>query len=246
MKIIPAIDLKDGQCVRLYQGDFEKSTVYSADPSEVARQFSELSVDDLHIVDLDAARSGRPVNRDAVTAIAKQTGLAVQLGGGIRDRTDVALWLRAGVARCVVGSVAIKRPELVNSWIEEFGLDAIVLALDVRLNDLGEPMLTTDGWTAPSTLSLWQCLEHYQRYDNHHVLCTDVGRDGAMTGPNLDLYAEILKRFPKLRLQASGGMRSIQDLNDLRDLGVPAAISGRALLDGAIKAGEVALFRQSA
>ncbi len=246
MKIIPAIDLKDGQCVRLYQGDFDQSTVYSADPAAIAHRFSELAVDDLHIVDLDAAKSGRAVNHDAVTAIARQTGLAIQLGGGIRQRADVALWLRVGVARCVVGSVAIKRPELVNSWIKEFGADAIVLALDVRLDNKGEPMLTTDGWTETSRTSLWQCLDDYQQYDNHHVLCTDVGRDGAMTGPNLELYAEILKRFPKLRLQASGGVRNIQDLNALQELGVPAAISGRALLDGAINASEVASFRQSA
>ena len=246
MRIIPAIDLKDGQCVRLYQGDFAKATVYSADPADVARRFSELAVDDLHIVDLDAARSGEPVNHDAVSTIAKQTGLTVQVGGGIRDRTDVARWLRAGVTRCVVGSMAIKRPEHVNSWIDEFGVDAIVLALDVRLSDKGEPMLTTDGWTARSNTTLWQCLDGYQRFDNHHVLCTDVGRDGAMSGPNLDLYTEILNRFPNLRLQASGGVRSIQDLKDLQALGLPAAISGRALLDGAISENEVALFRQSA
>lgn len=246
MKIIPAIDLKDGLCVRLFQGDFDKATVYSANPSDVALRFSSLAVDDLHIVDLDAAKSGRPVNHEAVSAIAKQTGLAVQLGGGIRTRTDVEQWLRAGVARCVVGSTAIKRPDIVNSWIDEFGVDAIVLALDVRLDDRGDPMLTTDGWTEDSMRSLWQCLDDYQQHDNYHVLCTDVGRDGAMTGPNFNLYIEILRRFPNVRLQASGGVRNIEDLNDLQTLGVPAAISGRALLDGAISASEVASFRQNA
>lgn len=246
MKIIPAIDLKDGLCVRLFQGDFDKATVYSANPTDVARRFSGLAVEDLHIVDLDAARSGQAVNHEAVSAIAEQTGLAVQLGGGIRTRNDVEQWLRAGVARCVIGSTAIKQPELVNAWIVEFGVDSIVLALDVRLDGKGDPMLTTDGWTEAAMKSLWQCLEDYQQHDNYHVLCTDVGRDGAMTGPNFSLYAEILRRFPNFRLQASGGVRNIQDLNDLQQLGVPAAISGRALLDGAISASEVASFRQNA
>ena len=246
MKIIPAIDLKDGQCVRLFQGDFEKTTVYSREPAEVARRFSALDVDDLHIVDLDGAQSGRQANRESVSYIAARTGLCVQVGGGIRDRTDVAAWLEAGVARCVLGSTAIKHPAQVATWLEEFGVDAFVLALDVRIDHKGTPMLTTDGWTKPSTLSLWECLDAYGKFDNCHVLCTDVERDGAMTGPNLGLYAELLDRFPNLRLQASGGVRSTQDLIDLRELGVPAAISGRALLDGAISESEVALFRRNA
>lgn len=246
MKIIPAIDLKDGECVRLFQGDFAKSTVYSQSPADIAQQFSALDVDDLHVVDLDGAKSGLPANRAAVAEIAALTQLCVQIGGGIRDRAGVALWLESGVSRCVIGSTAIRRPAVVGAWIEEFGVDAIVLALDVRIDDQGVPLLTTDGWTENSDMNLWQCLDAYAKYDNCHVLCTDVGRDGAMTGPNLELYAEILRRSPNVRLQASGGVRNIQDLDELRALGVPAAITGRALLDGAISESEVALFRQSA
>jgi phosphoribosylformimino-5-aminoimidazole carboxamide ribotide isomerase len=246
MKVIPAIDLKDGQCVRLLQGNFDKQTVYSADPSGVAKQFSDLAVDDLHVVDLDGARSGKQDNIDLVAQIAAQSGLAVQVGGGIRTREDVVKWLESGASRCVVGSTAINHPNVVCAWMDEFGVDAIVLALDVRLGNDGIPSLLTDGWTRSAGTSLWDCLDAYTRFQSPHVLCTDIARDGALSGPNLDLYAEVLDRYPDLRLQASGGIRNVNDLRALQSLGVPAAISGRALLDGAISASEVASFRPNA
>jgi phosphoribosylformimino-5-aminoimidazole carboxamide ribotide isomerase len=246
MKIIPAIDLKDGKCVRLFKGDFDKTTEYSADPVSIGQRFSALDVDALHIVDLDGARTGRQENRAIVAEIASQSGLTVQLGGGIRERSHVMSWLDAGVARCVIGSVAITQPETVKKWIREFGADAIVLALDVNLDGSGTPMLTTHGWTEESGISLWDCIDAYGDVGVKHLLCTDVARDGAMAGPNVDLYREILSRYTTLSLQASGGVRDIADLKALRDLGVPAAITGRALLDGKITAAEVASFRQSA
>ncbi len=246
MRIIPAIDLKDGKCVRLFKGDFAKSTEYSADPAAIGRRFSALAVDDLHIVDLDGARSGQQKNHSIVTKIASQSGLAIQLGGGIRERDDVARWLDAGVARCVVGSIAILRPDTVKLWQSEFGSDSIVLALDVRLNEIGEPILTTQGWTKDSSVALWECIDIYREAGALHVLCTDISRDGAMTGPNFDLYAEILSRYPGIVLQASGGVRNLQDLQALRDLNVPAAITGRALLDGKISETEVSSFRRNA
>ena len=244
MRIIPAIDLKDGKCVRLFKGDFSRSTEYSNDPAEVGRRFSALAVRDLHIVDLDGARTGEPVNQGIVAEIASSSGLEVQLGGGIRTRDDVSRWLDNGVTRCVIGSVAIREPATVQQWIDEFGTDAIVLALDVRLGADGVPMLTTHGWTQDAGTSLWECLAHYDSL--HHVLCTDVARDGALAGPNTELYAEILRRYPELQLQASGGVRDMADLSALRHAGLPAAITGRALLDGKITAMEVASFRQNA
>jgi phosphoribosylformimino-5-aminoimidazole carboxamide ribotide isomerase len=246
MRIIPAIDLKDGKCVRLFKGDFDKTTEYSSDPAEVGRRFSRLAVKDLHIVDLDGARTGTQENRAIVSVIAAESGLEVQLGGGIRKREDVAQWLAAGVTRCVIGSVAIKEPETVKQWIREFGADAIVLALDVKLNGDDEPILTTHGWTKDSGVHLWKCLDEYSAAGAHHVLCTDVARDGAMAGPNVDLYADILARYPDINLQASGGVRDIRDLQALRALGVPGAISGRALLDGAITEAEVSSFQPDA
>ena len=245
MRIIPAIDLKDGKCVRLLKGDFEQTTEYSSNPAEIGRRFSALDVDDLHIVDLDGARTGTQQNHAIVSEIARATGLSVQLGGGIRSRENVAAWLSNGVTRCVVGSVAIKEPETVTAWLKEFGAEPIVLALDVKLDDDGTPMLTTQGWTEESETSLWECLDAYGNAGVRHVLCTDVARDGAMTGPNFQLYVEILLRYPALQLQASGGVRSIDDLELLREIGAPAAITGRALLDGEITAAEIKSFRRS-
>lgn len=246
MRIIPAIDLKDGKCVRLFKGDFEKTTEYSSDPAEIGRRFSALDVEDLHIVDLDGARTGNQRNQAIVAEIAAQSGLSVQLGGGIRNRDDVARWLDAGVTRCVVGSVAISDPATVKKWLLEFGADAIVLALDIKLSEFGVPMLTTQGWTADSSIALWDRIDTYRKVDAQHVLCTDVARDGAMAGPNFDLYSEMMQRYPDLQLQASGGVRNIDDLQKLRSLGIPAAITGRALLDGEISATEMAAFQQNA
>jgi len=246
MRIIPAIDLKDGACVRLFKGDFDQTTQYSSDPAAIGRRFSALHVRDLHIVDLDGARTGKQENRAIVAEIARESGLAVQLGGGIRNREVVAQWLDHGVSRCVLGSVAIKEPDTVKPWIAEFGTERIVLALDVKIDDNGLPMLTTHGWTQSAGVSLWDCLDQYADAGIRHVLCTDVARDGAMTGPNLSLYQDILERYPTLTLQASGGVRHADDLRKLQQLGLPAAITGRALLDGALSDTEVASFRQNA
>ena len=246
MRVIPAIDLKDGECVRLLQGDFERATHYSDDPVAIARQFAALNVTDLHVVDLDGARTGASVNGERVAAICNAADLSVQVGGGIRRRSDVDDWLARGVSRCVIGSTAIRDPASVLEWIGEFGGAAIVLALDVRIDEEGVPRLTTDGWTRTSQESLWECLDTYADAGALQVLCTDVARDGAMQGPNLDLYRSILARYPGIRLQASGGVRDAADLQALARTGCPAAITGRALLDGAITAEEIATFRQSA
>ena len=246
MRIIPAIDLKEGKCVRLFKGDFSKTTEYSSNPVEIARRFSGLDVQDLHVVDLDGARSGEQRNRSIVRTITAESDLKVQLGGGIRDRATVVDWLENGVSRCVVGSLAVTDTPLVKGWLGEFGGDRFVLALDVKVADDGTPLLSTHGWTRDQGVSLWACIDRYAGAGARHVLCTDVSRDGAMAGPNFDLYEEILRRYPHLDLQASGGVRNMADLRQLRSLGIPAAITGRALLDGKITTMEVASFRQSA
>jgi phosphoribosylformimino-5-aminoimidazole carboxamide ribotide isomerase len=244
MRVIPAIDLQNGKCVRLYKGDFEQTTEYSDDPAAVARQFAELQAHDLHIVDLDGARSGTQLNRDIVTAIAAETDMSVQIGGGIRDRETLTAWLDSGVSRCVIGSLAITEPDAVKSWLVSFGGDKIVLALDVNIDEIGVPVITTHGWTRNSSTSVYECIDDYRSLGLRHVLCTDVSRDGAMAGPNVELYADILDQFPDLQLQASGGVRNVQDLIALRNLGIPAAITGRALLDGKITAAEMVSFQQ--
>jgi len=247
VKIIPAIDIKSGQCVRLYQGNFDQSTEYSADPAAVARRFSTFEFEHLHIVDLDGARTGQQHNRAIVAKIAAESGLEVQLGGGIRARDDIARWLDAGVSRCVVGSMAVEEPQTVQRWLRDFGLDAIVLALDIQTDRVRRTHVdnaSVDEQFRPPLL--WDCIDSYRELGARHVLCTDVARDGTLKGPNFDLYSDILARYPELIVQASGGIRNIADLRKLRKRGIPAAITGRALLDGKIVQSEVTAFRQSA
>ena len=245
MKIIPAIDLHEGKCVRLYKGDFDRVTHYSDQPLEVARAYAALSVDDLHIVDLDGARTGSQQNARVVRQLCADSPLVVQLGGGIRDADRVKYWLENGVTRCVVGSVAVAEPERVAAWIDDFGADSIVLALDVTIGEEG-PVLATHGWTQSTGLSLWDLLDRYSTLGAKHLLCTDISRDGAMSGPNVELYTEILRRYPDIRLQASGGVRDIGDIRRLKEIGAPAAITGKAMLDGKISAAEVDSFLRSA
>jgi len=240
--VIPAIDLKGGLCVRLFQGEFDQQTDYSNDPVSVAREFATLGFPILHMVDLDGARSGEQTNRGIVSQVADQTAFKIQLGGGIRNTETVRSWLTGGVSRCVIGSLAVNEADLVKGWLAEFGSDRIVLALDVRINDAGEPLLATHGWTKESRSTLWQCVDDYREHGLEHVLCTDISRDGAMSGPNIDLYREFISRYPAIRLQASGGVRHLGDLENLREAGAAAAISGRALLDGRISKEEISSF----
>jgi len=245
MRIIPAIDLQGGKCVRLYKGDFARVTEYSDNPVAIAREFSKLQVRELHIVDLDGARTGSQENQELVGNLCANTGLSVQLGGGIRNVDTVTNWLQQGVARCVIGSLAVTEPVLVAEWMAAFGAGRIVIALDVSIDDSG-PIVATHGWTRSSGASLWDCIDALVDAGMQHLLCTDISRDGAMSGPNIELYADIVRRYPQLGLQASGGVRNAADLERLRDLGIPAAITGKALLDGRISAAEVATFLQSA
>jgi phosphoribosylformimino-5-aminoimidazole carboxamide ribotide isomerase len=242
MRIIPAIDIRQGRSVRLWQGDYTKETVYSDNPLEIAAGFQQLGFTSLHVVDLDGAKSGIQSNAAIVHEIASGTELSIQLGGGIREAATIRDWLQAGVDRCVIGSLAAEDPVKVWSWIREFGAARIVLALDVRLADDGLPWLSTHGWTRAANITLWQCLDDFLPGGMTQVLCTDISRDGALNGPNLSLYREIVRRYPAINLQASGGVRHAADLTALRDTGVRAAITGRALLDGRIAKQEIDQF----
>ena len=232
MIVIPAIDLRDGRCVRLFQGDFARETVYPDDPVVLAREYREAGFDHLHVVDLDGAHDGFQRNQDTVLRITEAAGMTVQLGGGLRSRDTVERWLRSGIARCVVGSLAVTEPATVAGWLAEFGAERIVLAFDVRCEEGREPMPAIRGWREPAGVTLWSCIDRYVERGHGHVLCTDVGRDGTLTGPNLDLYRQIRERYPALALQASGGVRNGDDLAALDALGCAAAITGRALLEG--------------
>lgn len=246
MTVIPAIDLRNGRCVRLFQGDFSRETLYGSDAASIARSYRQMGLGELHIVDLDGARSGEQRHREIIANIVADAGLAVQLGGGIRKREILEYWLAAGVSRCVIGSLAASAPAMITAWLKDFGTERIVLAFDVRLDHRGTPALAIGGWAETARVTLWESLDHFSRHGLKHLLCTDIGRDGALSGPNLELYTEIRRRYPALALQASGGVRHLDDLRALRDAGCAAAISGRALLDGYIKPQELVSFLQGA
>jgi phosphoribosylformimino-5-aminoimidazole carboxamide ribotide isomerase len=246
VQLIPAIDLKDGRCVRLLQGDFDAETRYAVTPESLYESYAALGASWLHVVDLDGARDGAQAHLPIVTALARLGRLRLQVGGGLRDRATVERTLAAGAARVVIGSLAVSDPDLVAGWFKRLGPEAIVLAFDVRLDERGEPRVATHGWREQSRLSLWDAVARFRSTGLKHVLCTDVGRDGALTGPNCGLYVDAVRRFPQIDWQASGGVRDARDLWALCDGGVAAAVSGRALLEGHLQSSELKPFLPAA
>ncbi len=232
MIVYPAIDLRGGCVVRLRQGDFDAETRYDGTPLALARRHVAAGARMLHVVDLDAARSGVATNRDAIAAIAAGAGVPVQAGGGVRQASDVEHYLAAGVARVVIGSVAVRDPARVVEWIERHGTERICLALDVRADADGIYRPAVAGWTETPAITLAALLAHYEaRAPGVAVLCTDIARDGMLGGPNLALYAAIRASHPSLALIASGGLRDADDVRALRALGLAGAVAGRALLE---------------
>lgn len=241
MELIPAIDLREGRCVRLLKGDFEQETRYSYDPVELAGRYRDAGARWLHVVDLDGAKTGEPANLAVVERICAASGLKVQLGGGIRSRAALDRVLGV-VDRAVIGSLAVTRPDDVASWLTSVGGERLTLALDVRLGADGTPTVATHGWTRASALTLADAVERYRPLGLRHVLCTDIDKDGAMTGPNFELYADCVRRWPQIAWQASGGVRHAQDLAALAATGVAGAVSGKALLEGKLTPEEMKPF----
>jgi len=231
MELIPAIDLMGGRCVRLRQGDFAAETRYPVSPESLYDRYADMGPRWLHVIDLDGARDGAQVHLPVIEELARRGPLRLQVGGGLRERAAVDRTLSLGVSRVVIGSLAVTDPNCVASWLQQLGPDAVVLAFDVRIDARGTPRLVTHGWTERSPVALWDAVARYVTAGLKHVLCTDVARDGAMTGPNLDLYADAVCRFPEIEWQASGGIRDAGDLRALEACGVAAAVSGRALLE---------------
>jgi phosphoribosylformimino-5-aminoimidazole carboxamide ribotide isomerase len=242
MLLIPAIDLRAGRCVRLLQGRFDAETVYSDDPAGILRRYRALGARRVHVVDLDGAREGTQGNRAAVVRLASEPGTSLQIGGGVRGRAVADELLSLGAERVVVGSVAVTQPAEVASWLRDLGAGRVVLAFDVRLDPGGTPRLATHGWEKQTDASLWDAVERYTEAGLRHVLCTDVARDGALSGPNVALYTEAVRRFPAIEWQASGGVSGVADLHALAGTGVAAVVSGRALLEGRMNAEELAPF----
>jgi phosphoribosylformimino-5-aminoimidazole carboxamide ribotide isomerase len=246
MRLIPAIDLRGGRCVRLLRGDFAAETRYDAEPRALLAKYRGYGADWIHVVDLDGARDGSAGNRGVIAELAAEPDIKLQVGGGLRDVEAVERTLAAGVARIVVGSAAVTQPEEVARWLARFGSDRVALALDVRIDASGTPRLATHGWQRQSALSLWQAVLRFEDAGLVHVLCTDVSRDGALSGPNLDLYTDAARRFTRIAWQASGGIRDARDLGALGACGVSAAVSGKALLDDLIPLEELAPFLPNA
>jgi phosphoribosylformimino-5-aminoimidazole carboxamide ribotide isomerase len=242
MLLIPSIDLRGGRCVRLLRGDFAAETRYDFEPHELLTRYRELGARWLHLVDLDGARDGRLANRDVILSLASQRAVNLQVGGGVRSLEVVDDLLRHGVDRVVVGSAAVEQPDEVRGWIRRFGAEKICLALDVRIDAGGVPRIQTRGWTEATQRSLWDSVASFLEAGLLHVLCTDVQRDGALEGPSLELYREALRRHPAIAWQASGGVRDARDLQLLRDIGMAAAVSGKALLEQRMSAAELAPF----
>lgn len=241
MDLLPAIDIRNGRCVRLLRGDFEKVTLYEVNPVELAKDYCNLGAKWLHVVDLDGAQSGSPKNLSLIKMISSITGLKIQLGGGIRS-TSHAIEALDYVDRVVIGSLALLKPILVKKWLKDLDSDRFCLALDINLDKDGIPHVTTHGWTKNSNNTLWDLLESYSETNLKHVLCTDIARDGALLGPNVSLYHECVDRYPHIDFQASGGVRDVNDLHVLKKTGVAYAISGKALLEQRFSKEEISLF----
>jgi phosphoribosylformimino-5-aminoimidazole carboxamide ribotide isomerase len=230
--VIPAIDLRDGAVVRLRQGDYDQQTTFPVDPLTLARRYRQAGASWLHVVDLDGARSGRFTHLALVAALAGE-GLLVQAGGGIRDVDGVQALFDAGVERVVIGSVAVREPQKVAGWLQRFGAARLTLALDTRLRD-GQWQLPHAGWTRTDGATLAELAPFYEAAGAVHLLCTDIDRDGMMSGPNLALYEHLAELAPRLALQVSGGVRGADDVRAAARVGAAGVILGRALLEAAL------------
>lgn len=240
MILIPAIDLRDGAVVRLQQGDYTRETRYDQGPVALARAYQAAGAKLLHVVDLDAARDGGDDNLETIADICSALDIPVQTGGGVRDRADVDARLDAGAARIVIGSLCVREPQRVCDWIDALDAECIVAGLDVKRDAGGRWMPQAAGWTEAGEQDLFELLEHLTGAGLEHLLCTDIERDGMLRGAGVMLYDELREWFPALRIQASGGIGSIPDIQAVAATGVHGCIVGRALLEGQVPLGAIA------
>lgn len=230
IEIIPAIDIIDGKCVRLTQGDYGKQKTYSDNPLEVAKLFEGYGVRRLHVVDLDGAKSSHVVNLRVLEQIASHTDLVIDFGGGIKSENDLILSFNAGASMLTIGSLAVKNPDLVKGWLKDYGAERFIIGADVK-----DEKISINGWKEEGEDTLYPFLERYTSEGVVNVLCTDISRDGMLQGPSLTLYENILKRFPELHLIASGGVGGVDDIRKLNEMGVPAVVFGKAFYEGLIR-----------
>lgn len=227
IRIVPAIDLIDGKCVRLTQGDYAQKKVYNEDPLEVAKMFEDHGIQYLHLVDLDGARQKHVVNHKVLERIANSTKLNIDFGGGIKTDNDLNLVFECGAAQATIGSVAISNPALLESWIQKHGAEKIILGADAR-----DGKIAVAGWMDVTETDIFDFFADYQKKQVKYVLCTDISKDGMLQGSSVELYRQLHQRFPDLNIIASGGVTTIAEIDELNDMGIFAAIIGKAIYEG--------------
>lgn len=237
IELIPAIDIIDGKCVRLSQGDYDSKKVYNESPVEVAKELEGCGIRRLHVVDLDGAASHHVVNHRTLEQIATRTSLVIDFGGGVKSDEDLRIAFESGAAMVTGGSVAVKQPELFCRWLQTYGAEKIILGADVK-----DRKIAVNGWKDESACELFPFLQDYVEKGIRKVVCTDIGCDGMLQGPSTALYREILRQHPGLYLIASGGVSCMEDIRMLEDAGVPAVIFGKALYEGRITLKEIELL----
>ncbi|HEX5151782.1 MAG TPA: 1-(5-phosphoribosyl)-5-[(5-phosphoribosylamino)methylideneamino]imidazole-4-carboxamide isomerase [Parafilimonas sp.] len=239
IEIIPAIDIIDGNCVRLSQGDYQTKKIYNESPVEVAKEFEDAGIKRLHMVDLDGAKQGKIVNLKTLEAVASVTNLEIDFGGGIKTTEDVESVLNAGAAFFNIGSIAVKKPELVEAWIQQFSAEKILLGADVK-----DENIMIHGWQQSADMNIINYISAYINKGICRIFCTDISKDGLLQGTSIDLYKKILAAFPQLHLIASGGVSSITDIEELDAIGCSGVIIGKALYEGKIQLSQLKKYLQ--
>lgn len=237
MEIIPAIDIIDGKCVRLSQGDYAQKIIYNENPLEVAKQFEAAGLKRLHLVDLDGAKASHIVNHKTLKEISKHTKLQIDFGGGIKTDADIQLAFDCGASQITAGSVAVKSRDTVLHWLDKHGAEKIILGADVK-----NEMIAVSGWQENSSINLFGFLKDYVAHGIQYVICTDISRDGMLQGSSIELYKKILQQFPSLKLIASGGVSALDELKVLSEAGLHGAIIGKAIYEGKILLDDLSKF----
>ncbi len=234
IEIIPAIDIIDGKCVRLSQGDYAQKTIYNENPLEVARMFEDAGIKRLHLVDLDGAKAHHIVNHKVLENIATHTSLVIDFGGGLKSDDDLRIAFECGASMITGGSIAVKNPDIFSGWIQQFGIEKIILGADVS-----NEKIAVSGWIETTDIDLLPFIDHYTKKGINKVICTDISKDGMLQGTSVDLYKKIITQFPDLYLIASGGVSNMKDILLLDENKVPAVITGKAIYEGKITLKEI-------
>jgi len=237
MKIIPAIDLINGKCVRLSQGDYNTQKIYNENPLAVAKTFESIGITNLHLVDLDGAKAQNIVNHDILKSIADNTNLEIDFGGGIKSDADIELAFTSGAKQVTAGTIAVKNKSMFLAWLERYTAKKLIFGADVR-----DGNIAIQGWQSKTEVTIWAFLDYYTRQGVEYVICTDISKDGMLAGSSLELYADILKKYPQLKLIASGGVSSISELEELKNMGIYGAIIGKAIYENKISMTELEAF----